>query len=196
MIDRAVGLVVQRLNQHLRARFGVSDDLAVATCPTDPEGKPVADARNRLVVFVTNITHDQMARSVAPRPAVVAGRSPVNPAPIHLNIDLMLASSFDPENYLESLKILSNAIQFFQVNPVFDRLSAPEMDRSLQQLSLEIHNLDPETAAQLWGTLGGRYLPSVQYRMRTIAIDAGALTAEELVIRTPGVRTGAAEATA
>jgi hypothetical protein len=196
MIDRAVTLVAQRLNNHLRQRFGVSDDLVAVTSLTDAEGKPAAAARNRLVVFVTNITHDPMARSVAPRPVAIAGRTPVNPAPIHLNVDLMLASSFDAENYLESLKILSHAVQFFQANPVFDRLSAPEMDRSLQQLSLEIHNLDLETSAQLWGTLGGRYLPSIQYRMRTIAIDAGALTAEELVIRAPGVRTGAAEAPA
>jgi hypothetical protein len=89
---------------------------------------------------------------------------------------------------LESLKILSHAIQFFQANPIFDRLNAPEMDRAIEQLSLEIENLAADAASQLWGILGSRYLPSVQYRMRTVTIDAGALTAETLAIRTPGAR--------
>ena len=67
-------------------------------------------------------------------------------------------------------------MQFFQANPVFDRLSAPEMDRSIEQLSFEIENLATDASAQLWGILGGRYLPSVMYRMRTVTIDAGALS--------------------
>ena len=51
--------------------------------------------------------------------------------------------------------------------------------------SLEIENLDADGLSQLWGVLGSRYLPSVLYRMRTVTIDAGALTAETLVIRAP-----------
>jgi Pvc16 N-terminal domain len=182
LIDRAISLVAQRLNQHLRGRFGVADDLVAVTALTDAEGKPAVAARNRLAVFVTNIAHDPTARGAGPRPAGIAGRLPVGQAPIHLNIHMMLASNFDPDNYLESLKILSHAVQFFQANPVFDRLNAPEMDASLQQLALEIANLGVDAASQLWGTLGGRYVPSVQYRVRTIAIDAGAMIAEELAI--------------
>ena len=110
--------------------------------------------------------------------------------PVHLNVHLMLAASFDPENYLESLKILSHAVQYFQANPVFDRLNAPDMDRAIEQLTLEIENLGIDAAAQLWGILGGRYLPSVQYRMRTVTIDAGALSHETLAIRGADARGG------
>ena len=188
MIDRAVSLVAQRLNAHLRARFGVADDIVAISGLTDAEGKTPAGVRNRLALFVTGITHDTMSRGVPGRTPVVAGRMAVSPVPVHLNVHLMLASSFDPENYLELLKILSHAIQFFQVHPVFDRTNAPEMDRAIEQLSLEIENLDTDAAGQLWGILGGRYLPSVQYRMRTVTIDAGALTAETLAIRAPATR--------
>jgi hypothetical protein len=182
VIDRAISLVAQRLNQHLRGRFGVADDLVAVTALTDAEGKPAVAARNRLVVFVTGITHDAMARGPAGRAIGLGGRIAVGHAPVHLNVSLMLASNFDPDNYLESLKILSHAVQFFQANPVFDRLNAPEMDHSLRQLTLEIQNLETDASSQLWGTLGGRYLPSVLYRMRTIPIDAGAMVAEDLAI--------------
>lgn len=185
MIDRAVGMIAQRLNAHLRARFGVADDLVVVGPLADSDGKAPPEVRNRLVAFVAGITHDTMSRGIPGRLPVVAGRSPLNPAPVHLTVHLMLASSFDPENYLESLKILSHAVQFFQINPVFDRLSAPDMDRGIEQLSLEIENLDTDGLSKIWGMLGGRYLPSVLYRMRTVTIDSGALTAERLVIRAP-----------
>jgi hypothetical protein len=185
MIDRAVNLVAARLNAHLRARFGVADDLVAVCGLTDAEGKTPAEVRNRLAIFVAGITHDTMARGVPGRPPMVAGRTAISPMPVHLTVHLMLASSFDSENYLESLKILSHAVQFFQVHPVFDRISAPEMDRAIKQLSLEIENLDADGLSQLWGVLGSRYLPSVLYRMRTVTIDAGALTAETLVIRAP-----------
>jgi hypothetical protein len=194
MIDRAISLVAGRLNAHLRARFGIADDIVAVSGLTDAEGKTPAGVRNRLALFVTNITHDTMSRGVLGRPPIVAGRAPVNPMPVHLNVHVMLASSFDPENYLESLKILSHAIQFFQVNPVFDRITAPDMDRAIEQLSFEIENLDTDAASQLWGILGGRYLPSVQYKMRTVTIDAGALTAEALVIRAPQPRVAAGAA--
>jgi hypothetical protein len=178
VIDRAVSLAAQRLNQHLRARFGVPDDIVAVTALTDAEGRPATGARNRLALFVTNITHDAMPRAAGVRGFAVLGRLPLGHGPVHLTVDLMLASNFDAENYLEALKILSHAVQFFQANPVFDRLNAPEMDLALQQLTFEIANLGTDALSQLWGTLGGRYVPSVQYRMRTIAIDAGALVAE------------------
>ena len=74
MIDRAVSLVAARLNAHLRARFGVADDLVAVSGLTDAEGKTPADVRNRLAIFVTGITHDTMARGVPGRPPMVAGR--------------------------------------------------------------------------------------------------------------------------
>ncbi len=112
---------------------------------------------------------------------MIAGRVAVSPVPVHLNVHLMLAGCYDPENYLESLKILSHAIQFFQVNPVFDRINAPEMDRAIEQLSLEIENLDTDAISQLWGILGGRYLPSVLYRVGLVILrDVKSATPEQV----------------
>ncbi len=185
MIDRALSLVASRLNQQLRTRFDITDDLVALTGLTDSEGKPAAGARNRLAVFVTNIAEEPAARGIAGRTGVVAGRMGINPGPVYLNVYLMLASNFDSENYAESLKVLAQAIQFFQATPVFDHSNAPEMDRRIEQLTMEINNLDPDTASQLWGTHGGRYVPSIHYKMRMIAIQSGDTTREEFVIRRP-----------
>jgi hypothetical protein len=175
MIDRAVGLVAARLEAHLRARFGIVGDIVAVSGLTGADGQAPPSVCKRLALFVTGITRETTSRAVPGRSPAVARRSPIDS--VHLNVHLMLASSFDPESCLESLKILSHAIRFLQVHRRFDRTNAPEIDRCIEQLSLEIETLDTEAASQLRGILGGRYLPSVQYRMRTVTIDAGALPA-------------------
>lgn len=185
MIDRAVILVVNRLNQHLRQRFSISDDIVAATNLTDADGRPAPDARNRLVVFVSAIFEETSARSVQVRSSGASSRAAVSAEPIYLNVDLMFASNFDPGNYLESLKVLSQAIQFFQTTPVFDHVNAPEMDGRLDRLGLEMVNLSTDATNQIWSMHGGRYLPSVVYRMRLIPIRGGDTTREDFLIRTP-----------
>lgn len=187
MIDLAVSLVARRLNQHLRQQFGAPEDLVAVTGLTDGEGKPTALSRNRIAVFVTNITEETGARRAPARAGMIGGRVAVSAEPVYLNIYLMIASSYDAENYLESLKILSRAVQFFQSVPVFDHQNSPDMDDRLHQLALEIHNMDADTSSQLWGTHGGRYVPSVQYKMRLVAIGSGAVLREDFVIRQPDI---------
>jgi hypothetical protein len=185
MIDRAVSLVVNRLNQHLRQRFQISDDIVAATGLTDVDGRPAPDARNRLVVFVCGLFEETSARGVSVRSSGGSTRAAVTAESIYLNVDLMFASNFDPGNYLESLKVLSQAVEFFQTTPVFDHVNAPEMDGRLDRLGLEMVNLSTDATNQIWSMHGGRYLPSVVYRMRLIAIRGGDMKAEDFLIRTP-----------
>jgi hypothetical protein len=190
MIDRAVALVADRLNQHLRAQFDLAEDLVALTPPTDAEGKPAPSARNRLLVFVTGVAQEGAARAARPRLAAVGGGVGVMAEPVRLNVFLMLAANFDPDNYGESLKVLSAAARFFQANPVFDPSRTPGMDRGLSQLALDMSDLSPETMNQLWTVHGGRYLPSIHYRMRLVTIDAAAVTREAPLAIRP--ETGAA----
>ena len=73
-------------------------------------------------------------------------------------------------NYTQALKLVAHALRFFQAHPVFDRRSSPEMPAELERLVLDIENLGTQELSHLWGVLGGRYLPSVLYRMRTVVI--------------------------
>ena len=182
MIDRALGLMAERLNGHLRARHGVSDDLIALAPLSDAEGKPAAATRNRLALFVTNITHDPMPRQGTasfPRVQVTTAK------PIHLDIYFMIAAAFDADTYGEGLKVLSSAVRYFQANPVFTRQRTPDMPPGIEQLSLEISNLRNDELGQLWGNLGGRYLPSVHYKMRSVMIDADAVTGVDPLVATP-----------
>ncbi|WP_341366036.1 DUF4255 domain-containing protein [Yoonia sp. BS5-3] len=184
MIDAALSLTAERLNGHLAGRFEAAEDLVVLAPLTDSDRKPSDISRNRLALFVTNIAEDPMPRQNRGRAASVMGRTADAP-PLHLDIYAMLAANHDPNIYTEGLKMLSAALMFFQTYPVMTPQNTPQMPRDMQQLSFEISNLRPEEMGQMWGNLGGRYVPSVMFKIRTITLSSGAIKSIKPTIRKP-----------
>jgi hypothetical protein len=189
MIDRALRLLSDRLNGHLKGLYNVPDDLVAVSPLTDAEGKPADQARNRLALFVTNVSHDAMPRA-AQRHGVSLSGSMRKQQPVHLDIYVMLAASFEPETYAEGLKLLSSAMRYFQGHPLMTPQTHPEMPNGLAQLTLEISNLNNDALGQLWGNLGGRYVPSVQYKLRSVLIDSDTVVTVEPIVTTPRSRAG------
>ncbi|MBL3570521.1 hypothetical protein BV509_12825 [Rhodovulum sulfidophilum] len=182
MIDQALSLAVDRLNGHLAGRFRTGDDVVVLSPLTDAEGKPADAARNKLALFVTAIAEDTMPRS-ARGPGLSSIGLARGAQAIHLDIYAMLAAAHDPDKYAEGLKQLSAALMFFQVQPVMTPQNTPDMPPGLAQLSFEIANLKVEEVGQLWGNLGGRYVPSVMFKIRSVRVDAGAIAGVAAPIR-------------
>ena len=182
MIDRALKLACGQLNAHLMRQFSVSEDLVVLSPLSDAEGKQAPEARNRLVMFLVNLAQDAVPRGrVGAMPSNL-----VQAQPLHLDIYFMLASAHDAELYGEGLKLLSAGVTFFQSFPVFSLKTTPEMPAGLTQLSFELSNLRSEELGQLWGNLGGRYVPSVMYKMRSVVVDGAAVQEVEPLVRAPG----------
>lgn len=174
MLDKAMEITVDRLNAHLAGKFRTTDDFVALAPLSDGDGKPADLTRNKLAIFVVNISHDAM-----PRGGAVSGRSGTtglaaqeNRRPLNLDIYFMLAASYDPDGYGEGLKILSAGMTYFQANPVLTPSNAPDLPKGILQLSYEISNLRVEELGQLWGNLGGRYVPSVLFKMRSVTVDA------------------------
>lgn len=184
MIDQALNLTTDRLNGHLSARFSAPEDIVVLSPLTDADGKPADAVRNRLALFVTNITEDALPRRGQSRGVSMTGVT-TEPAPLHLDIYTMLAASYETQIYAEGLKMLSAALMYFQSYPVLNPQNAPEMPDGLQQLSFEISNLRVEEMGQMWGNLGGRYVPSVMFKIRTVTLVSGAIRSVIPTIRAP-----------
>ena len=70
MIDLTLKLIADRLNAHLSALFSVPEELVAVGPLSDAEGKPTAESRNRLTLFVINIAHDTMPRGAGARAAL------------------------------------------------------------------------------------------------------------------------------
>lgn len=176
MIDIALQHVASQLNDALRRRFGVPEELAVLSGLQETDGGAVPDVANKLAVFLVNVERDTLP--VRQGAASGFGRLVGTRAPVFLNLLVMFAANFSGSNYREALKLLSATVGFFQAHPVFDRSSSPGLDPRLEHMTLEIENLNTAELSNLWGILGSRYLPSVLYRIRMVTIDEGQVTAQ------------------
>ena len=78
---------------------------------------------------------------------------------MHLNLYLQVSANFAAANYPESLRFLSAALEFFFERPVFSA-------SGVASLSVEMVNLTIQDLHNLWSISGGKYLPSVLYKLR------------------------------
>lgn len=143
---------------------------------------------NKLVLTLVKVERDPAPRH-SNRPKTAAGAQQVQTvAPLYLNLYMMVAGHFAGRNYAEALKFLSATIAFFHQRPVLDHSSSPDLDQQIERLILEIENLSFSELASLWSIMGGKYMPSALYRIRTIAIDGDDVSALPPVIRAPETR--------
>ncbi len=94
-----------------------------------------------------------------------------NPA-VHLNLTLLFTSVRHEGGYGKALEMVQNTIGFFQKKYAFDHTNTTTLDAGIDKLILEMISLDMEHLYQLWSMLGGKYHPSVAYRMRMVTIDS------------------------
>lgn len=93
----------------------------------------------------------------------------INP-PVYVNLYVMISAYFGDteENYKEALKNLARVIRFFQGKPVFTHQNSAGLDPAIEKILVELVSLSFEQQNNLWASLGGKYLPSVIYKVRPV----------------------------
>ena len=183
MIDSAISHIASQLNQFLKRLFNLTEDIVVISNLVEQDGTIASDVTNKVVVFLVNIQKDTVPYRQATSTAAGSDRSVVTSPPLYLNVYLMVAGHFS--NYPEALKMMSHAISFFQRRPVFDHQNTPDLDRRIQRLAMDIENLNIQDLSNLWGVISGKYLPSILYKVRMVAFDAGDVTAQVPTLKEP-----------
>jgi len=172
MIEETLGLIAGELDQSLRRRAPGASDLVRVTNLVDASGAAVLEAADKVAMFLVNIEREIIpARTPRRVDSGEAAIGTIRP-PVHLNLLVMFAANASGPTYREALKQIEGVISFFQARAVFNHANTPELDPDVEQLTAEIENLSTTELSNLWGILGGRYLPSVLYRFRMLTIDA------------------------
>jgi len=186
MIDAALLHIASHLNAVLRRAHQSAEDLVAVTGLQEADGSPAAGASHRLSAFLVNLERD----GVPGLPTQMIGggeRLPRSAPPLNLNLLVMFAANYGGTTYAEALKLIASTIACFQATPVLDPQNSPGLDPRLDKLSLSLESLGLQEMATLWGVLGGRYLPSVLYRVRLLTIDARQPDAQMPSVRVPQV---------
>lgn len=190
MINSAVSHLANQLNQFLKQTYALPEDIVLMSNLVDYVGSAAPNTNNKLVVFLANLEKDTVPFRQHQQGGDNA-RSAVSNPPICLNLYVVVAANFNGANYPEALKFISSTIGFFQRFPMFDHQVTPDLDDRIEKLILNIENMKINELSNLWTLLGGKYLPSILYKVRMVAFDT-----EDVIGQVPNVVTPVAATSA
>lgn len=171
MIDKALEFITTYINKELTLIFGLTDEKVVAGNLINLDGTLTDNIENKVVISLINIENETFAKN--PGTYIQKGEnqySKIDP-PVYLNLYLLFAANYTSTNYLESLKMLSASIAALQANSSFERSDFPDMDPSIDRLTMEIHNVPINELSHIWSGIGAKYVPSIIYKMRMLTIQ-------------------------
>lgn len=169
-MDKALKFISDQLNQALRNHFGISYDSITIGRLKNLDGSLPQENRNKLVLSLVNISLENSEKFVTTSIGF-AGRGKASAqAPVNMSLYVLLAANYDDE--LEGLEFLSNAIEYFHSNALFDQNDSPEMPENIQRISLEANTLSFEELESVWNTVGCSALPSMLYKVRVFPAGA------------------------
>jgi hypothetical protein len=170
MIYSVLNTIGEKLNFYLKNRFSLGEDKVLLSNIINQDGSLAITESDKVVITLVNIQEETILSRINTMDNMAR--------PINLNLYIMCSAYFIDKNYPEALKFLSAVLSFFQSNCVFTHNNTPDLDENVEKLTFEIVNQDLQNQSHLWGTLGGKYLPSVLYKVRMVTIQEGNVPAD------------------
>jgi hypothetical protein len=166
MIYQAINCIETQLKANppdIRAAAGSISEIS--------SGNNGDNADKDIMISLINVEENRISRDPVNFTRIGTSLLLKNPA-VHLNLTLMFTALRSETAYGTALQNLQRVIQFFQAKYVFDHANTAELDPGIEKLILEMVTITFEQLNQLWAVMGGKYLPSVIYRMRMVTIDS------------------------
>ncbi len=138
------------------------------------------DIKDKAVLSLINVEEDKVAKQQEHFTKTDLSTVYKNP-PLYLNFYILFA--MHRKKYDDNLQFLGHIIQFFQHQHVFTPLTHPGLDGRIQRIVVDLYNLNFEQTNHLWSVLGGKYFPSVMYKVRQVTLNEDAVISESGFIK-------------
>jgi hypothetical protein len=190
MINESLTFLSVEINKFLNQKLGQTTDPRLVlgniakTVDGDTSSNPL---NNRIILSLINVEEDKVAKVRENYTKTTTGILYKNP-PILVNLYILIAANFS--TYSDNLKMIAYVMQFFQSESSFTPISYPGLDARILQLNADLFTLNFEQINHIWSTLGGKYLPSVMYKLRQLTIEDETATSingkwiEEIITQT------------
>ncbi|MEN8115396.1 MAG: DUF4255 domain-containing protein [Bacteroidota bacterium] len=170
---------LQILKEQLDAFFeevGLGNIIILDNIALWESGSESADnLEGKVVLTLLNIEEESALKNFPAVKVVNNGTEYKNPS-VNLNLFLMVSANCD--NYDISLRSISKVIEYFQgkkiftsANTVYNRSNVSFDPLDYFKFVVQLYTPGFEVLNHIWGTLGGRQLPSVIYKIQLIQID-------------------------
>jgi len=91
---------------------------------------------------------------------------------IRLNLYALFVANY--QQYEDSLRNLSQIIQYFQNHRLFTQQNAPDLNENIQQLVIELITQSFAEQNEVWGALRSHYHPSALYKVKMVVYQSDA----------------------
>lgn len=187
MIFKALQLVAVQLSEYIEPIAGPSEvvlgNIALAEAPNQNL------LLDKIVMTMVNVEEESTLKNGMSYQKISNMTRYTNP-PVYVNLYTLIAAHY-PQSYDIALKRLSSVIRFFQSRNSFNVNNAQPLPNDLQinneedlsiSLNFELYTLTFEQINHLWGSLGGKQMPFVMYKVRLVGIKDNAIIRETPLI--------------
>jgi hypothetical protein len=188
VINDTLKFLCEEVNKYLNLKLGgsftepklVLGNVALAFDPLPGEDLLAGKA----ILSLVNIEEDRVAKQQENYTVSDISAIYKNP-PLYLNLYVLFSVNKKGavKDYEDSLIWLGYIMQFFQYQQVFAPITHPNLNENIQKIIVDLYSQNFEQVNNLWSTLGGKYLPSVLYKIRQITMDENAIEAEGGLIK-------------
>lgn len=183
MIDIALILLRDELINYLSSRDTatvVVDNIGLLETPGG-----VALAEN-IVITLVNVEEESTLKNQSALRRPFAGSAIYENLPVNLNLYVLFSCNYTGDHYNLALRRLSYVIRFLQSKNAFSvsssvsggSVNADDPDIIDLKFTMELYTLTFEQINHLWGSLGGRQMPFVMYKLRLVTITERATVRE------------------
>lgn len=168
MLDLIIKEITDRINDYIggmESVFGIiAGDIAKLATQVDSEENDTIE--NNLVLTLVNIEEETSLKNNYP--IVKSGSNVITQrSALYLNLYLLFSANF--KKYDESLKHIGYILEFFQAN---NKIRFSPVNKSYQfDMMFSLHNISFENLNNLWVVFGGRYIPSVVFKVRIVQVQ-------------------------
>lgn len=191
MIGAALTAIVKAINKDIGNSGPDIVELGNISLIDAFQDSSVQDLTDSVIVSVVNLQQESSLRNLPLRRAGLDEQGQpraIEQAPeIYLNVYVLFGANL--RNYDIALNRISDIIGFFQKHHVFTPASLEALidDGStvdlglVRQLIFDLYSMSFEELNQLWSIIGGKYIPSVLYKMRMAIIQRAEETSAGVV---------------
>ena len=182
MIAASLEFLKEQLNPFLQMNYTFSspDRVAISNIVTQETGAPPSGSQtdlpdNKILISLIGVEEETALKQQRKYAKQTSGNVFFREPELKVNLFVLFAAHFD--DYITGLKHLSGTIRFFQAYNVFDSASYPTLksfNSELDKLIVDFHSLPLDQQYQFWQALGGKFLPSVLYKVRMLIYQENA----------------------
>ena len=193
MIFEVIQIISEQINNYLE-EIGLDKSVVPENIAfLESQNEDIGDAlKNAVALTLINLDEEATLKNF-PNHTIENAKTIYKNSIVNLNLYILFSANRD--KYINSLKDISKIIEFFQgkrlftqANTIYNRNNIAMSNVDNFRFTVELYTPTFEELNYIWGTLGGKQLPSALYKVSMIQIERNIAQAEgQLISKVKGV---------